>query len=322
MHMQSRLFKRSPIRARRARLIGPILLALILTMPGIASAKQFSEWGPAVLETGINSPQADGCPIESPNGKNLYIASNRPGAVGGVGDLNDIWVAHRANRNAPWSTPINVGAPVNSAAADFCPTPVHDKLGAGNWLLFVSSRGGPGTCGAGDMYLAQSLRGRTWSEPVHLGCDAAGTGPNFSGGEFGPSLVETDEGTFLYFSSTGPDPTHNQDIYVSRMNANGTFAPAEPVVELNTDADDFMPNVSGNGKEIVFNSNRAGGFGLQDVYTASRRNPGDAWSNVVNVGPNVNTAASETRSSLSGDGTRLHFGRNGDIYVSTRTRVD
>ena len=38
----------------------------------------------------------------------------------------------------------------------------------------------------------------------------------------------------------------------------------------------------------------------------------------MNLGPSVNTAAGESRPSLSGDGTRLYFGRNGDIYVSQR----
>jgi hypothetical protein len=32
----------------------------------------------------------------------------------------------------------------------------------------------------------------------------------------------------------------------------------------------------------------------------------------------VNTAGNETRSSLSRDGERLHFGRDGNIFVSTR----
>ena len=81
-----------------------------------------------------------------------------------------------------------------------------------------------------------------------------------------------------------------------------------------------MPNVRKDGLEIVFNSNRPGGYGGQDVYTAVRVSTADPWSAPVNLGPNVNTAGNETRSSLSWDGTRLHFGRDGDILVSTRSR--
>ena len=52
---------------------------------------------------------------------------------------------------------------------------------------------------------------------------------------------------------------------------------------------------------------------------------GDPWSTPVNLGVAVNTAAGETRPSLSWDALTLLFGRapgpegSGDIYVSTRT---
>ncbi|HET8587448.1 MAG TPA: hypothetical protein VFM74_06185, partial [Candidatus Limnocylindria bacterium] len=288
-----------------------IALALV---PATAMAMHFSAWGMAVPETGINSPQADGCPIESPDGLELYIASNR----GGGGDPNDIWVAHRDSIGGPWSTPANLGAPVNSPAADFCPTPLR-----GNRLLFVSTRAGADACGtapAGDIYLARRNPHHGWGTPLHLGCDADGTGPNFPGAEFGPSLVETAEGTFLYFSSNGYGG--DQDIYASRMRSDGSFGPASVVQELSTAADDFMPNVRKDGLEIVFNSNRPGstlntaGLPSQDVYTATRASTADAWSAPINLGPAVNTAGNETRSSLSGDGRRLHFGRDGDIFVS------
>jgi hypothetical protein len=289
---------------------------VLLVGSGVTTAKQFSAWGVAVPEVGINTAAAEGCPIESPKGDELYIASNRAGGIGNP-DPNDIWVATRSSIGGAWSAPVNLGAQVNSAAADFCPTPLPGKR-----LLFVSNRAGPQACGlapAGDIYLTRRNPAHGWATPTHLGCDADGTGPNFPGAEFGPSLVETAQGTLLYFSSNGYGG--DQDIYVSRQRSDGSFAPATVVAELSTDFEDFMPNVSRNGLEIVLNSNRPGGYGLQDVYTAHRTSTSDPWSTPVNVGPNVNTAGSETRSSLSGDGTRLHFGRDGDIYVSTRSKV-
>jgi hypothetical protein len=295
-----------------------ISLGLAL-VPATAMAMHYSAWQTAVPEVGINSPQADGCPIESPDGLELYIASNR----GGGGDPNDIWVAQRDSIGGPWTTPTNLGAPVNATAADFCPTPLR-----GNRLLFVSTRASAEACGtapAGDIYLARRNPHHGWETPTHLGCDADGTGPNFPGAEFGPSLVETAQGTFLYFSSNGYGG--DQDIYVSRMRSDGSFGPAAVVEELSTAADDFMPNVRKDGLEIVLNSNRPGstlnGAGLpsQDVYSATRASTADAWSTPINLGAAVNTAGNETRSSLSGDGRRLHFGRDGDIFVSERANV-
>ncbi len=81
--------------------------------------------------TELNTSFQDGCPILSPDGLSLYMASNRPGGMGGI----DIWVASRASTNSPFSAPVNPGAPVNSTADDFCPSPM-----AGGWFFFVSTR--------------------------------------------------------------------------------------------------------------------------------------------------------------------------------------
>jgi hypothetical protein len=297
---------------RRSAMAVPILI-ILLSMPGSVTAKQFSGWGSAVPETSINSAQADGCPIESPDGLSLYFASNRD-PVGGAADSNDIYVAERPSTVAEFGPAVRLPPPVNSTAADFCPTPLNGK-----YLLFVSARsGGCGAPPGGDIYLTRNHPAHGWLTPVNLGCHP--TGPNTAGGEFSPSLVETAEGTLLFFSSPGTNGL--QDIYVSTQQADGSFGPGTPVAELNTPFADQMPNVSRDGLEIVFSSNRTGTTGTSlDVYTAHRASTSDLWSMPENVGSNVNTAADETRASLSGDGERLHFGRSGDIYVSTRTKV-
>jgi hypothetical protein len=304
-------FMRAPSRhagfARAAVLVAITLIAF----PAAAVARQEGQWGAAVLETGINSAQADGCPIETPNGLNLYIASTRPGAVGGATDPNDIWRFHRDSIDAPWGEAEHLPAGVNSAAADFCPTPLPGKR-----LYFVSTRAG--YCGAGDIFRTQQTPSGTWRNPENLGCQATGAGPNFAGQEFSPSVVETDQGTVLFFSSPGNDGGTDQDIYMSMMRGDGTFAPATIVSELNTGANDQMPNVSRDGLEIVFASDSGNTPGVFDIWTSTRESTSDGWSAPTKLGDNVNTVASETRPSLSGDGRRLHFGRLGDIWVSTR----
>lgn len=296
-----------------------------ISLPSVVLAWYPAHWPPAqeswsvatpVAE--VNSTAGDGCPIESRDGLSLYIASARPGTLGG----NDIWAADRASKDEPFGEPQNLGAPVNTAANDYCPTPIH-----GSWLLFVSERTGAGTCnagpGLGDIYMIRRNAAFGWGEPIHLGCMEAGTGPNTSGAEFSPSLVSTHEGTFLYFSST---VSGNHDIYRGKRRRDGSFGPPEPVTELNTEYDDRMPNVSRDGLEIVFSSTRptdakgTAAYGGFDVYVATRRNTRQPFSAPVNVGPNVNTSGSETRASLSWDLERLYFGRNGDIYSSSRPR--
>lgn len=293
--------------------LGALPLAL---HAGLAQAQRMGDWGIAGPVANVNSPVADGCPIEGPDGLSLYIASMRDGGFGG----NDIWVADRDSKDQPFGTPQHLPAPVNTAANDFCPTPMRDNV-----LYFVSERPGDGTCnsgpGRGDIYRIRQRAGGDYGPLVHLGCLESGTGPNTAGAEFSPSLVTTDEGTFLYFSST---VSGNMDIYRSQRAADGSFGPPSAVVELNTEFDDRMPNIRKDGKEIVFSSNRPvdaygnPGLGSFDVYVSTRSTTTGTWSAPRNLGANVNTAGSETRSTISWDGLRLYFGRDGEIYSAAR----
>lgn len=293
-------------------------LAMVTTvgvgLSGVAAASTQAGWDVATPVTSVNDPvAADGCPIEAPNGKALFFASVR-----GPGGDNDIWMARRPSLDADFGAPAQLPAPVNSDAQDFCPTPLR-----GGGLLFVSTRGGTdaygtASCGMGDIYIThRNWRDGTWSEPRNLGC--APNGPNLAGMEYGPSLIHTKVGTFLYFSSGDPVGAGTQDIYVSKRGYDLKFRAPTPVAELNTVGyDDFMPNVSRDGREIVFASSRPGGLGASDIYTSTRSWVRAAWCDPVNLGPSVNTIAGESRPSLSGDGMRLYFGRSGDIYVSQR----
>jgi hypothetical protein len=302
-------------------LTSALIAGVAVLSPAAGSAQHYSAWSAASAVAEVNTPIFnDGCPIEGPDGLQLFIASNRPGTFGG----NDIWVAERPSQDAPWGPPEDLGPEINSASNDFCPTPLP-----GNWMLFVSERPVAAPCSAGvnsgDIYITRKNPARGWEEPQHLGCVAAGNGPSTAGPEFSPSVVETAEGTFLFFSSNGG--TGAQDIYVSELGDDGRFAAPTIVTELSTPSDDRMPNVSKDGLEIVFSSNRAswgGGelpSGGQDVYTSHRESVTHLWSDPLNVAA-VNTAGSETRASMSRDGTRLYFGRDGDVYVSSRDKLN
>ena len=97
---------------------------------------------------------------------------------------------------------------------------------------------------------------------------------------------------------------------------------------LNTAANDLRPNLRRDGLEIFFDSNRSGGIGGIDLWTATRASTSDPWSAPVNLGADVNSTANDLRASLSWDGKTLYFGstRAGgegsqDIYLTTRAKV-
>ena len=273
--------------------------------------EHYTQWGPArsidpggVL--GVNTGFSDGCPIESPDGHRLFVASDRPGGKGGI----DIWVSYRQSPNHPWEEPVNLPAPINTPMNDFCPTPL-----TGDRLLFVSNRGS--ACGSGgDIYLTRLHPVNGWLEPEHLGCQV-----NSSGNEFAPNLLERGGQTVLFFSS---DRGGNHDIYSSTRRQDGAWGPAVPQAELNTPLDDFRPNIRHDGLEIVFDSVRSGG--PPDLWTSSRSSLTSPWSAPVRLGGNINSEAAESRASISRDGTRLYFGssRAGgqgstDVYMAERS---
>lgn len=311
----------SILRRRGLTLVAASVATLISasTQAGGGRNSHHSEFSDAAPVVEVNSPAADGCPIESEDGLSLFIASARPNGFGG----NDVWAADRDGVNSPWQEPRNLGAPINTSSADFCPTPV-----LGRSLFFVSERPGDGTgptpCGGGDIYFARQSPAGGWSAPVLLKC--APEGPNFPGGERSPSLVQTWFGTYLFYSSNGSGG--DQDIYVSRMRNDGNFGPGKVIAELSTpDFEDIMPNVrtrEDGSFEIVFSSNRPtwgrdqAAFGGQDVYISRSWWPTGSWSAPRNLGDAVNTPGVEQRSTLSHDGERLYFGRDGDIYMSER----
>ncbi len=163
-----------------------VATAIVLGLTAAAAGAQLAAWSaPQKIDeiagnhADLNTPSVDGCPIQSPDGLSLFMASNRPGGKGGL----DIWVATRSSTSAPWGAPVNLGEPVNSTADDFCPTPVGKR-----GLFFVSREALPGACGQGDIYYTHAIGAQGWAEPERLLCSPAG--PNSALDEQGPSWVD------------------------------------------------------------------------------------------------------------------------------------
>jgi hypothetical protein len=298
---------------------------IVVAVAALALAASAAAWTAAQKidtitgnSTELNTPALDGCPIQSPDGLSLYMASNRPGGKGGL----DIWMASRSSTSAAWGAPVNLGEPVNSAADDFCPTPVGK-----NGLFFVSREALPGACGQGDIYFTHRTGSAGWAEPDHLLCAPAG--PNSELDEQGPSWLDP-TGKLrgekqLYFSRSSVTPAVAGEIFMSTRKGGARFGTATAVAALNdAAANDIQPNVLSNGLEVVFSSNRVGGSGAQDIWISTRSAVGDPWSVPTNIGGSVNTTAGESSPLFTGDGGLLLLGRSrgreGSSYLSVSTR--
>lgn len=281
------------------------------------------ELAPPGASANFNTAALDGCPVPSRDGKLFFIASTRPGGRGG----RDIWVSARASESAPWGEPTLVGEPISTVHNDFCPM----LAGDGETFYFVSDR--PGGCGGTDIYVSHRNEDGSFTAPRNLGCEV-----NSASNEEGPVPGnEPKRGRVLYFSSArpgghaaeAPGAAPDFDLYVTTWRA-GAFQAPQLVGGVNSADQDGQPFLSDDSRELYFYSNRPGGFGGNDIWVAAREKAKDAWGAPSNLGPNVNSAAPETRPSLSSDGTHLYFGTtraapvgegSSDVFVATRARV-
>jgi len=88
-------------------------------------------------------------------------------------------------------------------------------------------------------------------------------------------------------------------------------------------------SVSQDGLTLYFSSERPGGCGGQDLWTATRPTKGSPWGKPVNLGPTVNSSAWDLSARESADGLTLLFHSQrpggvggGDIWMSTRATRD
>ena len=105
-------------------------------------------FGAPVLVRELSSPFRDTRTAIRRDGLEIFLSSGRPGGVGS----EDLWVSTRASTLDPWSTPVNLGAVVNTTAFDGGPALSFD----GTTLYFHSNR--PDGFGGNDLYVTTRTR--------------------------------------------------------------------------------------------------------------------------------------------------------------------
>ncbi len=133
------------------------------------------------------------------------------------------------------------------------------------------------------------------------------------------------DGLTLYFFSIRPAGLGDRDIvFATRPDTSTPFSDAVWLEGVNTADREHLPTLTEDELTIVFSSNRAGGMGLSDLWTAQRASRTDAFSAPVNLS-GIDTADDETGPALSPEGLTLFFvsdragglGR-ADIWMATR----
>lgn len=301
--------------------IGATLLAGAVGLVGLVGLAGCRAAGPAagpatptVFAPGVISDSAEQWRLTfTPDGRTAYFVSSA--GFFPVTRQATIYVSHL--EGGRWTTPRV--APFSGEHSDIDPFVTPD----GQRLYFSSIRPVDGVA-RGDIdlwYVERTASG--WSEPVHLGPEV-----NTDADEL---YASADARGTLYVASGPPTPQAGRhfDIYRAERRGEG-FAPRQALpAAVNTapvpggglqDAWEYNPEISPDGRMLLFASLRPGGHGFGDLYVSTLVD--GAWTPARNLGPAVNTAADEFHPTLARDRRTLYFVRripaSGDFHhVST-----
>jgi len=217
------------------------------------------------------------------------------------------------------SSPKNCGPNINSPYKEWGPNFSPD----GRSLLFTSIR--PGGQGDRDIWMARRQnKTDPWGKAVNLG-------PPVNSETMDGYPTISPNGQQMVFSSRRSGGLGETDLWLStRVTMDGNWG--EPIhlgPSVNSPYHELMSNISTDGLEMFFTSNRPDGFGIDDIWVTSRTTEDGAWGKPVNLGPMVNSPPMNGYPSISPDGLLLFFAstREGglgmdDIWVTTRPTKD
>jgi outer membrane protein OmpA-like peptidoglycan-associated protein len=154
---------------------------------------------PENLGETINTESWESAPSLSPDKRDLYFTSNRPGGYGG----NDIYISHRMP-NGQWTAPENLGPEINTAGNESAPF-IH----ADNQSLYFTSNGHPGY-GGDDLFVSRKGLKGVWGKPENLGYPINTI-------ENEGSLVVAADGKTAYYASDRADSRGGLDIYTFEL---------------------------------------------------------------------------------------------------------
>lgn len=150
---------------------------------------------PENLGSPVNTEFWESAPSLSPDKRELYFSSNRPGGFGG----KDIYVSRRLP-NGKWSEPENLGEKINTAGDESCPF-VH----ADNQTMYFTSNGLTGY-GGDDLFLTRRQPDGSWGSIENLGYPL-----NTTDNE--GSLIVAADGKTAYYASDRADTRGGLDLY-------------------------------------------------------------------------------------------------------------
>ena len=213
-------------------------------LSGIFKALKIKEeWQEAVLVS-FSGQFKDLEPFLSPNGLQLYFASNRPLLVSEtkIKDF-DIWVVERNTIDDNWSEPRNLGAPINSEHNEF-----YLSIANSNNMYFTSDR--PSVKGKDDIFLSE------WKNGKYQTAISMSSAINTENYEYN-AYIAPDESFILFGGYKRKDGFGSGDLYIS-YKEDGKWTLAKNMGDtINSKYMDYCPFVDWTTKTLYFTSKRS-----------------------------------------------------------------
>lgn len=164
-------------------------------------SKTGDSWGkPSIIASTINTPKfLESTASITPDGKTIYFASDKSGGQGGLDIYKTTQLA-----NGQWSSPVNLGPPVNTKADEDAPFIHPDQK-----TLFFTSEG-HNAMGGRDIFVTKLGKDDKWTTPENMGYPV-----NTTANDNYFTLIA--DGTRAYFSSDRKGGMGGQDIYYLNM---------------------------------------------------------------------------------------------------------
>lgn len=265
-----------------------------------------TNFNPVNIGPGINTADHEYFPTITVDGKTILftrrIKDER--VEGPIKEQEDFFVSDLNERDM-WGTAIAMPPNINTINNEGAPTIGPD----GRSLVFVAcpdatgenygeNRTGKGSC---DLFYTKKI-GSRWTDPTNIPGNV-----NSFHWETQPSLSA--DGKTLYFvrGIRGRNQTENSDIYVTRLQANGSWSTPERLPDIiNTPYQEESVLIHPDGKTLYFASRGHVGMGGSDLFV-SRMDEAGNWSKPVNLGYPINTMFDENSLMVSPDGEIAFF---------------
>ena len=136
-------------------------------------------------------------------------------------------------------------------------------------------------------------------------------------------VLTADEQELIFTRRLGESNEDDEDLVITKKDSLGHWQKPESISpNVNSEFNEGTCSISADGRQLIFTSCLGRkGFGNCDLFQSLK--VGGIWSQPLNMGPQINSAAWESQPSLSADGRVLYFlsDRKGglgnrDIYVS------